>query len=859
MNLFDIIFKDGYISEERYILSTTKFQELFDHNKLAFILLNEKAIKDDISRKARDEVELTSYYKKAHKYNDTVANVSVCYYQPANKLYGRYQARGKLSGQGILREVRHTIYADYYYDLDMVNAHPVILLWLCNIFKIDCECLNEYVVNREQHIADITNLNSGVSRDDVKAIFLSINNGGLADYKKLKNKTPFLKNYKNEVHGLIDNIVSRFEPFYEIVKNMKQSRGQDFNIGGAAISHILQYIENQLLMIIFKFLEERIADKVYNSILCYDGIMILKNHYNSDWQSELETLFSNEYGIDIKLKIKEMQPLDLTKYGFEEEQRYKLNYEDSVISFSATEFSSYKTILDNQNVQKELMLINSTLYELDVVQYLRAYNEEYIFAGGHLHRFNGIYWEIIDSEYIYNLLEIVHVKLKRTIENDETFQDKRKVDALKRIGALKKQSYSKSLYEYIKSKYSKMENPLNKNIYLIGFKNGVYDLEINEFRSASKFDYISYVVPYNYESSSDEDIQYVKDYISKIMPMEDERELLLLILSTCLSGHVLEHFIVCTGLGSNGKDTLFNYMLKEALGPYFYRASNTVLTQKASSDLNVGIANMDKKRAILFSETSDASTINCALIKELTGGNEINARGLYSSNTTVHLHSTMIMLCNDKPMLDKVDEAIARRLITFRFRSIFKSQEYVEKAGLKEGLLNKDDSIENDDSTENDSYLFIGDNAVKSSKFLEQYRLPFLNLLLPYFQEFKRAGFNITNIPESIKAQSRKYMEESDQLYAWFSDSYEPIKKEPVNGKIKWNLNEVISLKDVFANLKESEYYGNLTKQDKRKLTYASLIEYVVKSPLLRLYYKDRMKVDNATRRGILVGFKLKE
>lgn len=839
MNLFDIIFESGYISDNRLSLSNNKFEEFLDHNKLAFILMNEKQIKSDINRKARDEVELLSYYNKAHKYSDTVAGVPVRYYQPSTKLFGRYQARGKLSGQGILREVRNTIYADHYYDLDMVNAHPVILRSLCNHFKIDCSYLSEYVDNREQHIADVIELNPNVSRDDVKAVFLSINNGGLADYKQIKNKTDFLIAYKNELQSVIDNIVSKFPSFFEIVKSMKESKGKAFNVNGATIAHVLQYIENQLLMIIFKFVEERIGDKAYNSILCYDGIMILKNFYDQEWKEELEEMFQDEYDIDIKLKVKEMHPLNLLKYGFNEEEQYGLDYAESI---AATDVSSYRSILDNTDSSKEKALIDSSIDEEDVIIYLKSFGEEYINTDGLLYHYNGFYWEVVDSEYIYNLLGFVYVKLHEYIITEISSEDadistveKRKKDKLKSICVFKKRSFKKSMYEYIREQCSKRINPFDENIYLIGFTNGVYDLEQNVFRSSRKEDYVSMVVPYEYASSSDEDMNYVRMYMSKIMPDESERELLLLLLSTCLSGYVLDRFIVCTGLGSNGKDALFSYLLKSALGPYFYRGSSTTLTQPAKGDLNVGLANMHMKRAVIFNEPSAQCMIQCALVKELTGGNEINARGLYSSKSSVTLHQTTWMLCNDKPLLDKVDAAIARRLITFNFRSTFKSKEFLIESNLADGENN----------------VFIGDESVKSPLFLSKYRLPFINVLLPYFQKFKSNGFTITAIPKSVECETRKYMEESDLLYGWFNANYEKTS----------NKEDRLKLKDVFTSLKESEYYLNLTKAEKRKLSYKALIEYVERSPLLRMFYKERAKVQetNTTLSNILSNYKVRD
>jgi hypothetical protein len=105
---------------------------------------------------------------------------------------------------------------------------------------------------------------------------------------------------------------------------------------------------------------------------------------------------------------------------------------------------------------------------------------------------------------------------------------------------------------------------------------------------------------------------------------------------------------------------------------------------------------------------------------------------------------------------------------------------------------------------------------------------------------------------EPVHKESRKNMEEPDLLYAWFNGNYE-----------KTTNKDRLKLKDVYAALKESEYYFNLTKAEKRKLSYNALIEYVERSPLLRMFYKER--VDVKTERGygmfrnILTNYKIRE
>jgi hypothetical protein len=168
---------------------------------------------------------------------------------------------------------------------------------------------------------------------------------------------------------------------------------------------------------------------------------------------------------------------------------------------------------------------------------------------------------------------------------------------------------------------------------------------------------------------------------------------------------------------------------------------------------------------------------------------------------------------------------------------LFKSEEWLLEHKLADG----------------DNNVFLGDESVKFEPFLRKYRLPFINVLLPYFLGYVKNKYVITGIPESVQKESRKYMEESDLLYAWFNGNYEKTS----------NKEDRLKLKDIYAALKESEYYFNLTKAEKRKLSYNALIEYVERSPLLRMFYKER--VDVKTERGygmfrnILTNYKIRE
>jgi len=83
--------------------------------------------------------------------------------------FGRSHAR--LSLLQIRREIRQTITKDLYTDVDIENAHVVILQHLCKKNKVQTPKLDDYINNREMYLMKLmTEYN--VNRDDAKRVFL---------------------------------------------------------------------------------------------------------------------------------------------------------------------------------------------------------------------------------------------------------------------------------------------------------------------------------------------------------------------------------------------------------------------------------------------------------------------------------------------------------------------------------------------------------------------------------------------------------------------------------------------------------------------------------------------------------------
>jgi len=94
--------------------------------------------------------------------------------------YRSHHCKGRLYGQRntmtlISRQCRYYLFRDLYFDVDLKNAHPSMLLFYAQSNNIKAPLLEEYVSNREEFLARITS-KSEMSRNEAKVqVLRSIN------------------------------------------------------------------------------------------------------------------------------------------------------------------------------------------------------------------------------------------------------------------------------------------------------------------------------------------------------------------------------------------------------------------------------------------------------------------------------------------------------------------------------------------------------------------------------------------------------------------------------------------------------------------------------------------------------------
>ena len=117
-------------------------------------------------------------------------------------------------------------------DIDMVNAHPVILLNLCQKNNIPCSVLKNYVDNRNTVLEAL-----GDNKKSVKELILSVLNGG---FKEFYSKNDKINNY---LKLLEKEIVKIQEDFY--IKD-KRYFEKTYNYMGKNLSRIILDVENKI-------------------------------------------------------------------------------------------------------------------------------------------------------------------------------------------------------------------------------------------------------------------------------------------------------------------------------------------------------------------------------------------------------------------------------------------------------------------------------------------------------------------------------------------------------------------------------------------------------------------------------------
>jgi len=364
------------------------------------------------------------------------------------------------------------------------------------------------------------------------------------------------------------------------------------------------------------------------------------------------------------------------------------------------------------------------------------------------------------STDLYKHFNSIKIKESQLMGDEEdpqnSIHDKRAQDIGKVMIRLKETSFKSNLMvecsELFYDREKKFLDSLDEANHLIGFNNGIYDLKKDEFRKGRPEDFISKSTNINwieYDSDSDE-IFEIKEFYKQIFVIKRVRDYVLIRSSSFLSGSTKdESFDIYSGGGGNGKSKHMELMDK-IFGDYAVKLPIQLLTAKraASNAATPELARTKGARLCSMQEPDTGDAINVGLMKELTGGDKIQARRLYGEPFEFKPKFKMVLCCNDKPSLPERDEGTWRRVRNTEFSSKFT---YDIKG--EDGL----DFKINEELAEN----------------FENWAEPFMSLLLEYHKRYKKEGLKV---PCEILEYTKSYRSTSDAFINFINDKldYDP-------------------------------------------------------------------------------------
>ena len=364
----------------------------------------------------------------------------------------------------------------------------------------------------------------------------------------------------------------------------------------------------------------------------------------------------------------------------------------------------------------------------------------------------------------------------------------------------------------------KFLSKIDANPNLLGFNNGVYHLKEKLFVPSNPFDYVSLSVGYDfYEDKNHAKYSIVDQYFKMLHPIFEQRDYYLKTIARQLYGdNGMELFHIHAGHnGSAGGGKTKSWEInKLCLGDYIQKFDIAFLVNSKRKDANTPSPEFKlwKGRRLLYcTEPNPGETINAGVMKDLTGGEFINYRLLFSNHFDEYIPQFKIhVMTNDLPQIDGTDEGVKRRARVLPYISKFTT---------------------NYNEIDHNKNVFLADTEI-TYKFRndDQQRMEFIRYLLDHYDHNWK--YNMTDI---IKHSSEQYLADNDDI-GKFVDEY-----------LVKNVDGYVTLKEIKDIIKSTEFKDIKTNTLKTRLERSLGVKCI-----------DLKRIGKIVSRNIFEGYQVK-
>jgi phage/plasmid-associated DNA primase len=666
------------------------------------------------------EVDMKSWYNQLQQFckcNIKTKGITKRIYSysartPAG-LGGRLFCGGSV--QGIWGKYRGLLLRDICTDIDMVNAHPVILRYICKLHNIQCPHLEYYINNRDECLALFPNRAVG------KTAYLCSTN--MDKISRNPNNPQHFKDYDKEMKRIQKELIRKneYQELYDTVPIEKR----ESNYNGCAINRILCYYENIILQHAIHIINK---NQLEIAVPMFDGAEIYGNHYKN---SELLTEITEYVNTEIP---------DLNMKWAYKEHDMSLSIPD--------DFDESKPLPTERKFVTSDLQAAEKLYEL---------YPHWKFCNGNLYVFYEGIW-VSDDASFRNVISRFTDQLWVGVMNNKT--EKMEASNVKSYGNttdLKTKIIREITSLCIDNDWIKKTE--RSSLGMLMFQNGYLDLRSGLFYDNSKYPYnpnivFTYKIPHDWVvQETEDDMKYRKSVAERMFyePLGKEvGDFFIYNLARGLAGDVMKRIIFGLGYGNTGKSTLSKALLRSC-GGYVdtFNANNLAYKQTGQDQAqqNRWIMMKKDKRIILSNEVNSQITLNGNGIKALSsGGDEMEGRGHCEAETTFSIQFLSVVFANDLPAIKPYDDAIDKRL-----RVVSYEKQYVDRDPENEMELRGDSGI---------------DEEIDTIKF----QRAFVRILILQYLDGKDGRFNFD--PIAVIAAKKDWIGEEATCLSKFQEDF---------------------------------------------------------------------------------------
>jgi len=425
---------------------------------------------------------------------------------------------------------------------------------------------------------------------------------------------------------------------------------------------------------------------------------------------------------------------------------------------NAWEQMKYKLITEVQKTEIDTFLKSgsSLSHSVASILFYEAYKDKYVYSNGCWFElteggiYNKIYKDAVTilSKDLRKYMQPFIMNIIDTIEDN----DKRKT-LWKTNERLEDTNFKKHCVEEMKQDFldRNLLEELDNNQKIIGFTNGVYDLENGIFRKGTTYDKISKTTRYSYNPEVNNENQlFLENLFDSYFETKETAHYFKKHLASFLEGgNSKEKIWFWVGQGRNGKGTT-DSMLRDVLGDYYSTLHTNYYTiaDKDSGRAHPELLCLENSRISMTHEPEGSVKFLTSKFKNISGADPLKVRDCHAGKDQIREFTPTfkpVIQTNHLPQFTDVDIGLQDRLIVIPFPYMF---------------------LDENNYDDNNKYHKKVDSQLKSK--LKLINMDFFHFLLKYYKIYKSEG--LANSKE-ITSCINNYKKEIDSVKTFMNEA----------------------------------------------------------------------------------------